>query len=113
MIYRYLRKFPHCAGENESKTILDAFFLGKAVAEALNERIESAVGEFLSSIGRLQAEQQKQVQEFQVLFMSLYIQFVCHVMRGYIIPDTLAHTHCVIYDLFACIAVHIEGRTNQ
>ncbi|XP_057798214.1 uncharacterized protein At4g13200, chloroplastic-like [Salvia miltiorrhiza] len=53
------------SGENESKTILDAFFLGKAVAEALNERLESAVGEFLSSIGRLQAEQQKQVQEFQ------------------------------------------------
>ncbi|GFQ08176.1 uncharacterized protein at4g13200 chloroplastic [Phtheirospermum japonicum] len=53
------------SGENESKTILDAFFMGKAVAEALNERIESAVGEFLSTIGRLQAEQQKQVQEFQ------------------------------------------------
>ncbi|CAA0833434.1 Uncharacterized protein - chloroplastic [Striga hermonthica] len=51
--------------ENESKTILDAFFLGKAVGEAVSERIESAVGEFLSTIGRLQAEQQKQVQEFQ------------------------------------------------
>ncbi|KAL8541824.1 hypothetical protein ACS0TY_002903 [Phlomoides rotata] len=69
-----LQKFPRnsfrCSstgdsGENESKTILDAFFLGKAVAEALNERIESSVGEFLSIIGRLQAEQQKQVQEFQ------------------------------------------------
>ncbi|KAL0435496.1 UNVERIFIED_CONTAM: putative protein, chloroplastic [Sesamum radiatum] len=53
------------SGDNESKAILDAFFLGKAVAEAVNERIESAVGEFLSTIGRLQAEQQKQVQEFQ------------------------------------------------
>ncbi|KAK4419477.1 putative protein, chloroplastic [Sesamum alatum] len=53
------------SGENESKAVLDAFFLGKAVAEAVNERIESAVGEFLSTIGRLQAEQQKQVQEFQ------------------------------------------------
>lgn len=62
------KKNRHYAGENESKTILDAFFLGKAVAEALNERVESAVGEFLSTIGRLQAEQQKQVQEFQVQF---------------------------------------------
>ncbi|PIN08329.1 hypothetical protein CDL12_19097 [Handroanthus impetiginosus] len=53
------------AGENESRRILDAFFLGKALAETLNERIQSAVGEFLSTIGRLQAEQQKQVQEFQ------------------------------------------------
>ncbi|PWA59947.1 hypothetical protein CTI12_AA386710 [Artemisia annua] len=52
-------------GENESKEVLDAFFLGKAFAEALNERIESTVGEFLSTVGRLQAEQQKQVQEFQ------------------------------------------------
>nr|GEW63336.1 hypothetical protein CTI12_AA488940 [Tanacetum cinerariifolium] len=53
------------SGENESKEVLDAFFLGKAFAEALNERIESTVGEFLSTVGRLQAEQQKQVQEFQ------------------------------------------------
>ncbi|KAI6694470.1 hypothetical protein NL676_022180 [Syzygium grande] len=52
-------------GGNDSRTVLDAFFLGKALAEALNERIESTVGEFLSTIGRLQAEQQKQVQEFQ------------------------------------------------
>ncbi|XP_071689609.1 uncharacterized protein [Rutidosis leptorrhynchoides] len=53
------------APENESKQVLDAFFLGKAFAEALNERIESTVGEFLSTVGRLQAEQQKQVLEFQ------------------------------------------------
>ncbi|KAI4329866.1 hypothetical protein MLD38_028202 [Melastoma candidum] len=52
-------------GGSESKNVLDAFFLGKALAEALNERIESTVGEFLSTVGRLQAEQQKQVQEFQ------------------------------------------------
>lgn len=54
------------AGENDNKTVLDAFFLGKALGEALTERLESAVGEILSTIGRLQAEQQKQVQEFQV-----------------------------------------------
>ncbi|KAA8550642.1 hypothetical protein F0562_002326 [Nyssa sinensis] len=52
-------------GESDSRSVLDAFFLGKALAEALNERIESTVGEFLSAIGRLQAEQQKQVQDFQ------------------------------------------------
>lgn len=59
------------SGDGESRTVLDAFFLGKAVAEALNERIESAVGEFLSTVGRLQAEQQKQVQEFQVVSQSV------------------------------------------
>uniref|UniRef100_A0A803LAI4 Uncharacterized protein n=1 Tax=Chenopodium quinoa TaxID=63459 RepID=A0A803LAI4_CHEQI len=52
-------------GESDSKTVLDAFFLGKALGEALTERIESTVGEILSTVGRLQAEQQKQVQEFQ------------------------------------------------
>ncbi|GAV70680.1 hypothetical protein CFOL_v3_14178 [Cephalotus follicularis] len=53
------------SGEGDSRSVLDAFFLGKALAEALNERVESAVGEFLSTIGRLQAEQQKQVQDLQ------------------------------------------------
>ncbi|XP_073000714.1 uncharacterized protein [Typha latifolia] len=52
-------------GENESKAVLDAFFLGKALAEALNERIESTVGEILSMVGQWQAEQQKQVQDFE------------------------------------------------
>ncbi|KFK39765.1 hypothetical protein AALP_AA3G284900 [Arabis alpina] len=52
-------------GENENKSVLDAFFLGKALAEVINERIESTVGEVLSTIGKFQAEQQKQVQEIQ------------------------------------------------
>ncbi|KAK1571856.1 hypothetical protein Q3G72_024081 [Acer saccharum] len=59
-----------------SRSVLVAFFLGKALAEALNKRVESAVGEFLSTVGRLQAEKQKQVQEFQVLvvYMISYVQ---------------------------------------
>lgn len=52
--------------KNDSRIVLDAFFLGKAFAEALNERIESTVGEILSVVGQWQAEQQKQVQDFQV-----------------------------------------------
>lgn len=54
-------------GDSDSRGVLDAFFLGKALAEALNERIESTVGELLSAVGRLQAEQQKQIQDFQVV----------------------------------------------
>ncbi|CAN8232363.1 unnamed protein product [Cochlearia groenlandica] len=56
---------PTDSGENENKNVLDAFFLGKALAEVINERIESTVGEVLSNIGRFQAEQQKQVQVIQ------------------------------------------------
>lgn len=44
------------AGDNESENVLDTFFLGKALAEALNDCIESTVGEFMSKIGRLQSE---------------------------------------------------------
>ncbi|XP_016900330.1 uncharacterized protein At4g13200, chloroplastic isoform X2 [Cucumis melo] len=53
------------SGDGDSRTILDAFFLGKALAEALTERIESTIGEVLSGIGKLQAEQQKQITDFQ------------------------------------------------
>ncbi|KAL9265019.1 hypothetical protein AKJ16_DCAP11772 [Drosera capensis] len=56
---------PPPPGESESKSILDAFFLGKALAEAISERIESTVGEILSTVGRVQAEQQNQLQQFQ------------------------------------------------
>ncbi|XP_062186264.1 uncharacterized protein At4g13200, chloroplastic-like [Phragmites australis] len=52
-------------GDNESKAVLDAFFLGKAFAEALTGRVESVIGEVFSVVGQWQAEQQKQVQEFQ------------------------------------------------
>ncbi|KAM7270228.1 hypothetical protein ACFE04_029442 [Oxalis oulophora] len=58
-------KPPSSSSENESRTILDAFFLGKALAEAVSERVESTLGEVLSTIGRLQAENQKQVEDFQ------------------------------------------------
>lgn len=56
------------AGDNESRNVLDAFFVGKALAEALSERIESTVGDFFNIVGRLQAEQQRQIQDFQVAY---------------------------------------------
>ncbi|XP_039827024.1 uncharacterized protein LOC120688703 [Panicum virgatum] len=39
-------------GDNGSKAVLDAFFLGKAFAEALTERVESVVGEVFSVVGQ-------------------------------------------------------------
>jgi hypothetical protein len=53
-------------GDKESKQVLDAFFLGKAFAETVNERVGTVIGEILSDIGRRQAEQQKHIREFQV-----------------------------------------------
>ncbi|KAJ4970456.1 hypothetical protein NE237_003555 [Protea cynaroides] len=49
------------------KSIPDALLAGKALTEAINQCIESTIGELLSAVGNLQAEQQQQVQEFQVL----------------------------------------------
>ncbi|XP_024519753.1 uncharacterized protein At4g13200, chloroplastic-like [Selaginella moellendorffii] len=51
--------------EEESREILNAFFLGKAFADAVNERVTSAVGELLSQLGRQQAQQQKEIRQFQ------------------------------------------------
>ncbi|KAG5567312.1 hypothetical protein RHGRI_002767 [Rhododendron griersonianum] len=45
-------------------------FLWEAQAEAVNERVEFAVGEFFITLCRLQAGQQKQVQDIQVLTSS-------------------------------------------
>jgi len=53
-------------GDKESKQVLDAFFLGKAFAETVNERVGTVIGEILSDIGRRQAEQQKHIRDFQV-----------------------------------------------
>eukprot|EP00245_Coleochaete_scutata_P006496 TRINITY_DN2095_c0_g3_i1.p1 TRINITY_DN2095_c0_g3~~TRINITY_DN2095_c0_g3_i1.p1 ORF type:complete len:169 (-),score=30.29 TRINITY_DN2095_c0_g3_i1:658-1164(-) len=52
-------------GDSTSKAILDAFFLGKALAETVNERIGTTLGEILSEIGKQQAEQREQVRQFQ------------------------------------------------
>ncbi|MCO5564718.1 hypothetical protein L7F22_018385 [Adiantum nelumboides] len=60
-----LRPYAIKEGDNESKEVLDAFFLGKALAEAVTERLGTAVGELLSEVGRWQAEQQKEIREFQ------------------------------------------------
>ncbi|XP_073288602.1 uncharacterized protein [Primulina huaijiensis] len=53
------------SGGNECKAMLDAFFLGKALGEVINDRIQSTVGKFFSVIGGLQADFLKQAQEFQ------------------------------------------------
>lgn len=53
------------SGGNECKSMLDAFFLGKALGEVINDRIQSTVGELFSVIGGLQADFLKQAQEFQ------------------------------------------------
>eukprot|EP00271_Cylindrocystis_brebissonii_P014245 TRINITY_DN35542_c0_g1_i1.p1 TRINITY_DN35542_c0_g1~~TRINITY_DN35542_c0_g1_i1.p1 ORF type:complete len:213 (-),score=36.07 TRINITY_DN35542_c0_g1_i1:581-1171(-) len=53
------------SSDDTSKAILDAFFLGRALADTVNERLGSALGELISDISRRQAEQRDQVRQFQ------------------------------------------------
>ncbi len=47
-----------------SKSPLDAFFIGRATAEAVIDRIEETVSDTLSALGKFDAEQREQVRIF-------------------------------------------------
>ncbi len=47
-----------------SNPLLQAFFVGRAVAETLNERAERAFTDALSELGKLDAELREQVRQF-------------------------------------------------
>ncbi|KAK9822337.1 hypothetical protein WJX74_009716 [Apatococcus lobatus] len=51
--------------ESESASILDAFFLGRAFAETLNERLGAFLGDLLSEFGKQDAERQRALKDFQ------------------------------------------------
>ncbi|MEA5583311.1 hypothetical protein VB620_18440 [Nodularia harveyana UHCC-0300] len=47
-----------------SNPLLQAFFVGRAVAEVINERLEVAVTDALSDFGKFDAEAREQVRQF-------------------------------------------------
>ena len=47
-----------------SKSPLDAFFIGRATAEAVIDRIENTVTDALSALGKFDAEQREQIRIF-------------------------------------------------
>jgi polyhydroxyalkanoate synthesis regulator phasin len=47
-----------------SKSPLDAFFIGRATAEAVIDRIEDTVTDALSALGKFDAEQREQIRTF-------------------------------------------------
>ncbi len=47
-----------------SNPVIDAFFLGRAVAEVLSERLEDAYTNVMSEISKFDAEQREQLREF-------------------------------------------------
>lgn len=53
-----------------SKSVLDAFFLGRALAETLSEKTEQAMTEVLSQVGKFDAEQRENFREFTETVMA-------------------------------------------
>jgi peptidoglycan hydrolase CwlO-like protein len=47
-----------------SKTPLDAFFIGRATAEAVIDRVEHTITDALSALGKFDAEQKEQIRIF-------------------------------------------------
>ena len=46
----------------ESLGMLEAFFIGRALAETVNERLGSVVGDVVAQIGKLDAELRRSLQ---------------------------------------------------
>lgn len=51
--------------QKESREVLDAFFIGKALAETLLERAGGAFADALSEVSRFDAENREQIRAFQ------------------------------------------------
>lgn len=49
---------------NQPNPLIRAFFVGRAVAELINERMENTVTEALSELGRFDAEQREHLRQF-------------------------------------------------
>ncbi len=47
-----------------SNPLVHAFFVGRAVAEAINEQIERSLTDFLSEVGKFDAEQRERLRQF-------------------------------------------------
>eukprot|EP00241_Pyramimonas_parkeae_P012019 CAMPEP_0114226430 /NCGR_PEP_ID=MMETSP0058-20121206/1233_1 /TAXON_ID=36894 /ORGANISM="Pyramimonas parkeae, CCMP726" /LENGTH=191 /DNA_ID=CAMNT_0001337165 /DNA_START=73 /DNA_END=648 /DNA_ORIENTATION=- len=49
----------------ENRQVLDAFFVGRALAEVVNEKVGSALGEILSEVAKKDAERRRDLRDFQ------------------------------------------------
>lgn len=47
-----------------SNPLVHAFFVGRAVAETINEQLENALTDLLSELGKFDAEQRERLREF-------------------------------------------------
>jgi hypothetical protein len=52
----------HFLTATESLGMLEAFFIGRALAETVNERLGSVVGDVVAEVGKLEAELRRSIQ---------------------------------------------------
>jgi hypothetical protein len=55
---------------NNSDSVLHAFFVGRAVAQALNEQLEDLLTNTLSDLGKFDAEQRDRLRQFSEQVME-------------------------------------------
>jgi hypothetical protein len=58
------------SSSEESGNVLEAFFVGRAFAEVVNERLGASVGDALAAVGRLDAELRQAAREIEEEVMS-------------------------------------------
>mmetsp|Transcript_177 Transcript_177/g.454 ORF Transcript_177/g.454 Transcript_177/m.454 type:complete len:193 (-) Transcript_177:328-906(-) len=51
--------------KGENRAVLDAFFVGRALAEVVNEKLGTAVGELLSEVAKRDSERRREMRDFQ------------------------------------------------
>jgi hypothetical protein len=57
----------------ESLGMLEAFFIGRALAETVNERLGSVVGDVVAEIGKLEAELRRSIQYVErEIFLTIF-----------------------------------------
>ncbi|HEY9638140.1 MAG TPA: hypothetical protein V6D14_32405 [Coleofasciculaceae cyanobacterium] len=65
-----------------SNSVIHAFFLGRAVAQALNEQVEDALTNALSELGKFDAEQRERLRQFTEQVIENANREAETVMRG-------------------------------
>jgi uncharacterized protein YceH (UPF0502 family) len=65
-----------------SNSVIHAFFVGRAVAQALNEQVEDALTNALSELGKFDAEQRERLRQFSDRVMELASREAETTVRG-------------------------------
>jgi hypothetical protein len=77
----------------ESLGMLEAFFIGRALAETVNERLGSVVGDVVAEVGKLEAELRRSIQCvcLFLIFLALLLVVFDSYLTTYYSPIDVFH----------------------